>query len=135
MSLVFLAYLIGVIPVIHDSLSVVFILSALFVAGAFIAFLTTYDSAFRHENRVMFREKTILTMKRSFIVGSIAFALQMFIPNENTAKLMIGAHIVQKGYEEIINIEGVDRLPENAVKYINNFFEGVKEHEQGAGSQ
>lgn len=46
-------------------------------------------------------------------------------PSRDGMKLIVGAYLAQTTYEKVLTIDGVEQLPENAVRYMNNFFKEV----------
>jgi len=50
-------------------------------------------------------------------------------PSKDGMKLIVGAYLAQTTYEKVLTIDGVEQLPENVVKYMNNFFKEVDNSE------
>lgn len=126
MELMFIAYLYGLIPEIKGLLwGLIIIVGVVVVLGPLIIILC---QAFKYDmgNHSAFKDtpmliKRIIPFKILIVSILVLSVVKTLIPTQDTVKWMVGAYVASLTVDGIKNIEGIDKLPDNAVKYMNNF--------------
>ncbi len=100
----FTLYLITILPEIGATLSILGILFFIvFASLTFIVFLEGVDE---------YKKRVLKFLKISFFVLFIG----VLIPTSDSMKYIIGGYV-------ITNIEGIEKLPKNLIKYANTILE------------
>lgn len=106
MSLVFIAYLVGILSILSASIAA---LSLILLTLSVVGFLFEIDAP----------EKRNKLFKRFFIPAVFTGVISTLIPNQQTAYMMLAAYAV----EEVATSETVQRLAPKSVLYIEKYID------------
>lgn len=92
-----------------------------------------YNGADKKDKHEKLKSAMLKTVKsRLFIVSfSVLSIITVFLPSEKDVKTIIAGGLVWKGGSSMVEVEGIDKLPENLVAAMNAFLVGVSEEKEG----
>lgn len=115
-------------------LNVLVIIACAFLTGYFvILFGLGVMSGFGTSNNYLYEEETrqynklSTYLKTTLISGFVILSLNSLYPDKEDLKWIIGGALVWNGVEAASDIKGIEALPENTVKAMNNFLESTGE--------
>jgi len=118
MSLVWIVYLVSVVTSLN---LILFIIGTISGCAIFAAYLFQFIELSDSVGSNVERAKRILSITNKCAIAFVAFLfLTIFIPNEETIKVMTGAYVADRVLDNPDFITELESLPTNAVKGLND---------------